>query len=51
VSKKLTGRWTLFPQLRHLEAIPVYALVRGLLSLHGDSPLTAEFLVEGRKPL
>jgi SAM-dependent methyltransferase len=51
MSKKLTGRWTLFPRLRHLEAVPVYALVRGLLSLQGDSVPTAEFLVEGRKPL
>jgi 2-polyprenyl-3-methyl-5-hydroxy-6-metoxy-1,4-benzoquinol methylase len=51
VSKKLTGRWTLFPSLRHLEAVPVYALVRGLLSLQGESVPTAEFLVEGRKPL
>ncbi len=48
--KKLTGRWTLFPRLRSLEAVPVYAVVRALMELQGASSLTAEFLVEGRKP-
>jgi SAM-dependent methyltransferase len=50
-TKKLTGRWTLFPRLRSLEAVPVFALVRSLLALQGESEMTAEFIVEGRKPL
>jgi SAM-dependent methyltransferase len=51
VNKKVTGRWTLLPNLRGLGAVPVYALVKTLMSLNGDGAPTAEFLLEGRKPL
>ena len=50
-SKTLTGRWTLLPSVRRLGAVPVYALVQALMSASGDEVPTAEFLLEGRKPL
>jgi SAM-dependent methyltransferase len=49
VNKKLTSRWTNFPGLRKLAALPMYALAQTALAL-GDSAPTAEFLVRVRRP-
>ena len=49
-NKALTGRWTLWPGLRRLTALPVYAAVRAILALADDSTPTAEFLVCAHRP-
>lgn len=49
VNKKLTSRWTNFPGLRKLAALPAYAVTRAAMSVGGAAP-TAEFLVRVRRP-
>lgn len=50
LTKTLTGRWTLVPRLRHLGAVPVYAVVKALLKANPDQVPTAEYLLVARRP-
>jgi len=50
VNKKLTARWTNFPPLRKLAALPAFAVARAAMTL-GSSDPTAEFLVRVRRPM
>jgi hypothetical protein len=49
LNKKLTSRWTNFPQLRKLGALPAFTLANAALRL-GDQAPTAEFLIRARRP-
>jgi SAM-dependent methyltransferase len=49
VSKKLTSRWVVMPELRRLTALPAYALVKSVLAAAGDTTPTAEFMVSARR--
>jgi len=49
INKKLTSRWTNFPPLRKLAALPAFAVARAAMTLGSDEP-TAEFLVRVRRP-
>lgn len=49
INKHMTTRWTNFPTVRRLFALPVYALARSILE-SGDPTPTAEFLVVARRP-
>lgn len=48
-NKRLTTRWTNFPNARRLFSMPVYALTRALLESSDPSP-SSEFLVVARRP-
>ncbi|HEX2672890.1 MAG TPA: class I SAM-dependent methyltransferase [Polyangiaceae bacterium] len=49
LNKRLTTRWTNFPNARKLFARPVYELIRSIMARADSSP-TAEFLVVARRP-
>ena len=49
INKKLTSRWTNFPPLRRMGALPAYAVARAAMAL-GESAPTAEFLLRVRRP-
>jgi SAM-dependent methyltransferase len=49
-NKHLTTRWTNFPGLRRVAALPTYAIAKALLDKSDRCP-TAEFLVIARRPL
>jgi 2-polyprenyl-3-methyl-5-hydroxy-6-metoxy-1,4-benzoquinol methylase len=50
LNKRLTTRWTNFPNVRRLLAVPAYAAASWIVQAADPSP-TAEFLVVGRRPL
>jgi len=49
LNKRLTTRWTNFPNARKLFARPVYELIRSIMA-RSDSSLTGEFLLVARRP-
>lgn len=49
LNKRLTTRWTNFPNARRLLALPAYAAASWIVQSADPSP-TAEFLVVGRRP-
>jgi SAM-dependent methyltransferase len=49
LNKRLTTRWTNFPNARRLFARPVYELIRAIMDRSDPSP-TAEFLIVARRP-
>lgn len=49
LNKKLTTRWTNFPNARKWFARPVYELIRSIMDRADPSP-TAEFLIVARRP-
>jgi hypothetical protein len=49
LNKRLTTRWTNFPNARKLFARPVYELIRSIMA-HSDASPTAEFLIVARRP-
>ena len=49
LNKRLTTRWTNFPNARKLFARPVYELIRAIMDRSDDSP-TAEYLLVARRP-
>jgi SAM-dependent methyltransferase len=49
LNKRLTTRWTNFPNARKLFARPVYQLIRSIMDRADASP-TAEFLIVARRP-
>jgi SAM-dependent methyltransferase len=49
LNKRLTTRWTNFPNARKLFARPVYQLIRSIMDRSDASP-TAEFLIVARRP-
>jgi SAM-dependent methyltransferase len=49
LNKKLTTRWTNFPNARRLFARPVFEAVKAIMN-RASSDLTGEFLLVGRRP-
>jgi len=49
LNKRLTTRWTNFPNARKLFARPVYELIRSIMDRADPSP-TGEFLIVARRP-
>lgn len=49
LNKRLTTRWTNFPNVRKLLARPVYELIRSIMDRADPAP-TAEFLIVARRP-
>jgi len=49
LNKRLTTRWTNFPNVRKLFARPVYELIRSIMDRSDASP-TGEFLIVARRP-
>jgi SAM-dependent methyltransferase len=50
INKKLTSRWTNFPPLRRMGALPAFAIAKAAMKF-GDQAPTAEFLVRVRRPV
>jgi hypothetical protein len=50
LNKTLTTRWTNFPSVRRVLALPAYALAKAVLD-KGDPTPSAEYLAIGRRPL